>query len=461
LSWLDAPPAGALAQGRELLQRLGALGTDRRLTALGRAMLPLGTSPRLAAAALRAAPTLHALVADLLAILDARSPLRGEDARNDDLRVRVAALHAWRDGGAVRARHLGADPAALGAIEQAARGWRRRLGARSAATGTPDSHAIGNLLLHAFPDRVARQDAADPLRYQLANGRGARLHENTALRGEPWLVALDLRFEARDSLILAAAPFDPAVLERDYADRFVRARTLHWNDARDMVEAFEERRFDALVLERRSVPVRADDAVPALLAVVRARGLDSLPWSDAARRLRLRVQALRGWNPTLDLPDMSDAALLQSLQQWLAPYLAGQRRLDALAPAALSEALGAMLDYGQRQMLDAQAPDAIVVPSGMSRRLDYVADAPPVLAVKLQELFGLAETPRIADGRIAVTLHLLSPAGRPILVTQDLRGFWERTYPEVKKELKGRYPKHPWPDDPWSATPTHRARPRR
>ncbi|HET7359589.1 MAG TPA: ATP-dependent helicase HrpB [Rhodanobacteraceae bacterium] len=458
LSWLDAPPVGALAQGRELLQRLGALDADLHATTLGRSMLSLGTSPRLAAAALRAPPTLHALVADLLAILEARSPLRGEDARNDDLRVRVAALHAWRDGGAGRARHLGADPAALGAIEQAARGWRRRLEVRTAATGTPDDLAVGNLLLHAFPDRVARQDAGDPLRYQLANGRGARLHENTALRGEPWLVALDLRFEAGDSLILGAAPFDPGLLEREYADRFAQTRTVQWNPQREAVEAFEERRFDALVLERRNVPVRPEDAVPALLAAVRARGLDSLPWSDAARRLRLRVQALRGWQPGLDLPDLADAALLASLEHWLAPYLAGKRTLDALAPAALGEALDAMLDHAQRHALDAQAPDAIVVPSGMARRLEYVADAPPVLAVKLQELFGLAETPRVADGRVPVTLHLLSPAGRPIQVTQDLKGFWERTYPDVKKELKGRYPKHPWPDDPWSATPTHRTR---
>jgi ATP-dependent helicase HrpB len=296
------------------------------------------------------------------------------------------------------------------------------------------------------------------LRYQLANGRGARLHEHTALHGEPWLVALDLRFEARDSLILGAAPFDPELLEREYADRFAQTRTVQWNGQREAVEAFEERRFDALVLERRNVPVRLGDAVPALLAAVRARSLDSLPWSDAARRLRLRVQALRGWQPELDLPDLADAALLASLEHWLAPYLAGKRTLDALAPAALTEALGAMLDHAQRRALDAQAPDAIVVPSGMARRLEYVADAPPVLAVKLQELFGLAETPRVAGGRVPVTLHLLSPAGRPIQVTQDLEGFWERTYPDVKKELKGRYPKHPWPDDPWSATPTHRTR---
>lgn len=455
LPWLDAPPAGALAQARELLAQLGALDRDGRIAALGRRMLALGATPRLGAAALRAPENLLALVADLLALMEARSPLRGEQGRSDDFRLRLAALHAWRDR-----RSHGADAGALAAIEQASKGWRRRLDVRSAASGTPDSHAVGDLLLHAFPDRIARRDEANPLRYTLANGRGARLHDNTALLGEPWLVALDLRFEARDSLILAAAPFDPRTLERDYPQQFMRERTLRWNDARDAVEAFEEYRYAAIVLERRSVPVQPEDALPALLAAIRSKGLAALPWSEHAQRLRLRVQALRTWMPELGLPDVSDARLLATLDDWLAPYLNGKRRLDALAAEELSQALWSMLDHAQRQALDLQAPDALTVPSGQTRRLEYAPDAPPVLAVKLQELFGLADTPRVGGGRVPVTLHLQSPAGRPIQVTQDLRSFWERTYPEVRKELKGRYPRHPWPEDPWTATPTHRAKPR-
>ena len=459
LPWLDAPPSGALAQGRELLAQLGALATDGRITALGRDMLELGATPRLGAAALRAAPELRALVADLLALMEARSPLRGENARTDDFRARVNALHAWRDRRTAGARG-GADTGALAAIEQASRGWRRRLDVRSAASGVPDSHSVGDLLLHAFPDRVARRDDSNPLRYTLANGRGARLHESTALLGEPWLVALDLRFEARDSLILAAAPLDMRVLERDYAAQFRRERALRWNDERNAVEAFEEHRYASIVLDRRSVPVKPEDALPALLAAVRAKGVDALPWSEQARRLRARMQAWRRWVPERGLPDVSDAALLGSLEEWLAPYLNGKRSLDALGADELSQALGSLFDYEQRRELDAQVPESITVPSGMSRRIEYSEGEPPVLAVKLQELFGLADTPRIAGGRIPVTLHLLSPAGRPIQVTQDLKGFWERTYPEVKKELKGRYPRHPWPDDPWTAVPTHRAKPR-
>ena len=459
LPWLDSPPAGALAQARELLASLGALDAGGRITALGRRVLELGAAPRLGAAALRAPAELHALVADLLALMEARSPLRGEQARSDDFRVRVDALHAWRDRRTAGARG-GADNGALAAIEQASKGWRRRLDVRTAASGAPDSHAVGDLLLHAFPDRVARRDDNNPLRSTLANGRGARLHENTALLGEPWLVALDLRYEARDSLILAAAPFDPRVLERDYPGQFRRERALRWNGERNAVEAFEEQRYAAIVLSRRSVPVQPEDALPALLSAIRAKGLDTLPWSENARRLRARMQALREWMPELGLPDVSDQALLDSLESWLAPYLDGKRRFDALSAEELSQALGSLFDYEQRRALDAHAPESLTVPSGMSRRIEYTAGEPPVLAVKLQELFGLADTPRVGNGRVPVTLHLLSPAGRPIQVTQDLKGFWERTYPEVKKELKGRYPRHPWPDDPWGATPTHRAKPR-
>ena len=463
LRWPDAPPAGALSAARDLLQRLGASAADLRITRLGREILGLGANPRMGAAALRTPETLRALIADLLALLDARSPLRG--GFNDDLRARVDALHRFRDGG-TRNVH-GTDAAALSAIEQAARGWHKRLGVRHGASGTPDALTVGNLLLHAFPDRVAKQDAKDPRRYLLANGRGVRLHDDSGLFGEPWLVVTEARFDARDSLVLAAAPFDASLLERDYPQRIVHERVVKQN-ANDVVEAFEERRFDAIVLERRFVPAEAEDALPALLATVRARGLASLPWSDAARRLRARIEWLRCVMPEAGLPDATDDALLASLETWLAPALAGKRKLGALSAEDLSNAFAGLLEWPQRKLLDDAAPDAITVPSGMTRKLDYVAAldsnsnaASPVLAVKLQELFGLVETPRVANGRVPVTLHLLSPAGRPIQVTQDLREFWDHTYPEVKKELKGRYPRHPWPDDPWTAMPTHRAKPRR
>ena len=526
LHWLDPPPPGALAQARDLLRALGALDDDGRIAAFGQRMLALGAQPRLAAAVLRAPADLRVFACDLVALIEARNPLRGESARNDDFRVRVAAFAAWREHGAAGVREPGADRRALAAIAQAADAWRRRSAfpplvqgegrggdgaatrdrqthphpnlSRTPALASPvctslrsqstvrdmsrkipsrltegktpsppnppfeaESFTAGDLLIHAFPDRIAKQDVNNPRRYQLANGRGARLFDDSALFGEPWLVVVDLRHDARDSLILAAAPFDVDRLQSEFPQRFTRERSVRWNRDTRAVEAFEEHRFDAIVLERRSVPARGEDSVPALLAAIRELGLDALPWSEPARELRVRVQALRGWSPQLDLPDFSDAALLANLEEWLAPYLADKRRLDALRPAELAEALAARLDFSMRRALDEQAPRVIRVPSGLERRIDYAPDTPPVLAVKLQELFGLADTPRVANGRVPLMLHLLSPGGRPIQITRDLKSFWERTYPEVRKELKGRYPKHPWPDDPWTTTPTHRAKPRR
>ena len=455
LAWLDPPPSGALAQANDLLVRLGALDGAGRIAAFGRAALAFGAHPRLAAAVLRAGSA-KALACDLAALVEARDPLRGSASRNDDLRTRMHALAAWR----ARRPPGEADAGALAAIAQSAEAWRRRAGlTRDAATPFSPT-AVGDVLAHAWPDRIARQDASNPRRYTLANGRGAHLGDDSALIGETWLVIVELRAEERDSLIRLAAPLDPAMLERDFAGRFVRERVVRWNRDTRAVEAWEQHRFDAIVLERHRAAARPEDSVPALVAAVRELGLDALPWSEGSRALRLRATRLREWWPELGLPDVSDEHLLADLDEWLAPYLAGVTRFEAISANLLGDALAALFDHTARRLLDAHAPIAVRVPTGLERRIDYRADAPPVLAVKLQELFGLADTPRIADGRIALTLHLLSPGGRPIQVTQDLKSFWERTYPEVKKELKGRYPKHPWPDDPWTATPTHRAKPR-
>ncbi|MEO6075834.1 MAG: ATP-dependent helicase HrpB [Dokdonella sp.] len=471
LNWLDGPPAGALGQARDVLARLCALDEHGRISPVGRVLLKFGAHPRLAAAVLRSPPELRALACDLVALVEARNPLRGANSRDDDFRLRHHALEAWRSRVRGSTRDVAADAGQLATIAQAADAWRRRLpiadhaSRRSADNASrnaaePGQTTIGNLLIHAFPDRIARQDPSNPRRYTLANGRGARLLEESTLFGESWLVIVDLRHNERDSLILTAAPFDADQLELEFPQRIRRERMLRWNDVTRAAEAFEEQRFDAIVLERRSVPVVGSDAVPALLAAVRALGLDCLPWSDASRSLRLRVNVLREACPELGLPDWSDAALLDSLEQWLAPILEGQRKLDALSADGLSRALAEQLDYATLRQVNQLAPPSIVVPSGQSRGINYGCEGPPILAVKVQELFGLADTPTIAKGRIPLMLHLLSPAGRPIQVTQDLRSFWERTYPEVRKELKGRYPKHPWPVDPWTAAATHRAKPR-
>ena len=296
----------------------------------------------------------------------------------------------------------------------------------------------------------------------------AGLFEDSALHGLPWIVAAELRHEAGDARILRGAPLDEARLRREFPQRFSERDSVRWDQQRRALVALRERRFDGIVLDTRPAG-RVDPALagPALLEAVRELGLASLPWSDALRQWQVRVQSLRHWMPELagELPDLSDQALLDTAGEWLLPALAGLTRLDALTTDALAGALQGRVDWAIRQRIDRLAPVRIEVPSGMQRRIDYAVEAdgtprPPVLAVKLQELFGLAETPRIADGRVPLLLHLLSPAGRPLQVTGDLRSFWQNTWPEVRREMKGRYPKHPWPEDPWSAPATHRARPR-
>ena len=469
LAFVDPPPPGALAAARELLQRLGALdGTASMpfsITPFGRRLLALGTHPRLAGMLLAPRDEAErALACDLAALLEARDPLRPAPGRprSDALAERWQALAAFRRG------RVGTDASrsALAAIDAASRQWRRRLRLDAAPPEAAPAHLLGDLLLHAFPDRIARQHPGDPRRYQLANGRMARLFDDSALYGEPWIVASELRFERSDALLLRGAPLDEARLAREFPQRFVDEDVVRWDAARGALVARRERRFDAIVLDSRpGGRVDPAHAAQALADAVGERGLAVLPWSEGLQQWRARVQGLRAWMPELGLPDLSDAALLATRDTWLRPAFAGKTRLDALAADELGEALRAQLDWNLRQRVEQLAPTRLVVPSGMERRIEYAIDEegaalPPVLAVKLQELFGLADTPRIADDRVPLTLHLLSPAGRPLQVTQDLRGFWERTYPEVKKEMKGRYPRHPWPDDPWTAVATHRAKPR-
>ncbi|KRG72078.1 ATP-dependent helicase HrpB [Pseudoxanthomonas dokdonensis] len=455
LRFVDTPPAGALSSARDLLRRLGALDTGNSITTLGKRMLALGTHPRLAAMLLRAGGDEdRALACDLAALIEARDPLRGA---GDALAARWRALAALREGRAP----ADANRSGLAAIDTSARQWRRRLRLDAPAPAQVEAHRLGDLLSHGFPDRIGFRHPADPLRYQLANGRMARLFADSALIGEPWIAISELRYEAKDAGVQRAAPVDERFLRSEFADSFVTEDVVRWDPARLALSAQRETRFAQIVLESRPAGrVDPAQAASALVAAVADLGLASLPWSESLQQWCERVRCLREWMPELALPDLSDEALLATLDHWLMPALQGKTRLDALQGEELSNALKSVLDWSQRQQIDSLAPTRISVPSGMERRIEYRHGQAPVLAVKLQELFGLADTPRVADGRVALTLHLLSPGGKPLQITQDLRGFWDRTYPDVKKEMKGRYPKHPWPDDPWSATATHRAKPR-
>ncbi len=461
LAWLDSPPLAALAQARMLLRQLGALDADDRITAIGRAMVRLPLHPRLAHMLCVAQQTGQgALACDLAALLAERDVLVGEARRSCDLAVRLEALQAFRARGRRGAQAHGADPVACQRVNQVAHQFRRLLKVPPGDGSAFHESDMGSLLALAYPDRVAQSRAPGGARYVLSSGRGARLPEQEEKLRVPYLVAANLDAGATEGMIYLAAPVTLEALRAVLATHIRSEQSVRWDDAEQAVVARRRERLGALVLE--SLPLAAPDPQnlrTAMLEGVRRLGLGALPWTQEARQWQARVLSLRRWFPDDDWPDVSEEALLATLEEWLGPHLTGVTRREHLARLDLLSLFEQRLDGNRRQRLEEGAPERLTVPSGSRLRLEYSPEgASPVLAVKLQELFGLADTPRIAWGKVPVTLHLLSPALRPIQVTQDLKSFWERTYPEVRKALKGRYPKHPWPEDPWNAVPTAQAK---
>ena len=458
LAWLDPPPPGALAQARALLTDLEALDEQGRITPAGRTLAELPTHPRLAHLLRRGVELGQgSLAADIAALLEERDLLRGDHSSGSDLSARLAALAAFRHEGRSEAQRWAADPVTCARVEQIARRWRELLKITTTPEPSPDPTMVGLLLALAYPDRIARRREGSADRYQLANGRGVRLAVDDPLNGNDWLVAAQLDAGLSEGRIWLAAPAALADLENHLAARISAVGEVAWDERQAAVIARRERRLGALVLSSETLP----DADPALLRQamrvgVRQMGLDRLPWTRDLRDWQARVLALRHWFPDEGWPEVADDWLTEHLAEWLEPWLDGITRREHLPRLDLAAALQSVLDGRLRPRLNELAPTYLTVPSGSRIRLRYTPGEAPVLAVKLQEVFGLTDTPRIAGGRVAVILHLLSPAQRPIQVTQDLRSFWERTYAEVRKELKGRYPKHPWPDDPWNAAPTRR-----
>ncbi len=457
LRWLDAPPAGALSQARALLAELGALDARGRVTAHGRAMAALGLVPRLAHLVLRAAETGCAtLGCEVAALLGERDVLRREAAEHDaDLRTRVELLRG-------RGRASDADRGRLDRVRQEAKALRRSLG-RAASDAADDIERTGALVALAFPDRVALRRPGDEPRYLLRNGRGARLATMQPMaRSErgAFLAIADLDGAGGDARIWLAAPLDEAELRTAAPASIVTERIAEWDDVSHGLRAVERERLGAIVLRER--PLRDVDPsmfTAAILARVRDGGIDAIPFRESARKLRARLAFAHQALPD-DYPDVADAALLATLDAWLAPAIDGARRMADLEAADLGAALLTLVPWRARAKLDEVAPTHLEVPSGSRVAIDYTDPTTPVLAVRLQELFGLAETPRIGAGRVPVMLHLLSPANRPVQVTRDLANFWRTTYFDVRRDLKGRYPRHPWPDDPMSAPATRRAKPR-
>ena len=441
LAWLTPPPAAHLAQARDLLRRLGALDENDAITRHGTAMAALAMHPRLAHMVLRArAIGLAGMACDLAALLSERDGLKTRDC---DIRLRLEALYAGE----------------MKTARRSAARWRKRLGVRQDRPQGGIEHS-GLLLAFAYPDRIAGR-RGPPGRFKLAGGRGALVDAHDPLAGEAFLVAASLDGAAREARVFLAAPLSRAELEDHFSAEFHHSETVMWDPRAEAVSARRQRRLGALVLEDARLTNPDPQAVmDAFLAGVRQMGLDALPWTRPLEAWRARLAFLGRLEPDAGWPAVDDAALLDGLEHWLGPFCLGMTRRTDLKNLDLTGALGAMLTHQQARAMDRLAPSHVTVPSGSRIAIDYSAD-PPVLAVRLQEMFGAGDTPRIAGGQVALTLHLLSPARRVVQITGDLAGFWSGAYKAVKADMKGRYPKHFWPDDPLAATATRRAKPRR
>jgi ATP-dependent helicase HrpB len=455
LDWLDAPPAATLAAARDLLGRLGALDDAGRATAHGRALHALGLHPRLAQMLLAArdlgAPRAGA---ELAALLSERDLLRGGRAvsgeRDSDVRSRLDILRRdGRDGAVERVRRI-------------ERAFARDLGVRAEGRDAPVEPGL--LLAFAYPDRIGKRRPGDGGRYQLANGRGAAFAGPEPIAREELIVAVDLDDRERDARILLAAPLARADLLEHFASQLVERAEVEWDARAEAVLARRTVRLGEIVIEDKPLAeVPPEAAAAALLAGLRGLGIDALPWDDESRDLAARVEFVRGLAAAQggagEWPEFSDAALMRDLA-WLEPFLAGATRRAHLARVPLVAALRARLTPQQQRALDTLAPTHVTLPTGTRARIDYRDDNAPVASMRMQEVFGLAATPKIGGGRVPVTFKLLSPAQRPLQVTRDLASFWRNAYVDVRKDMRGRYPRHYWPENPLEAEPTKRAKPR-
>jgi len=441
LGWLDPPPAGALAAARTLLQDLDALDAAGRITAIGRRMAGLGTHPRLARLLVEAAtPPERALAADLAALLEERDPLRGREPPAD-IQARLDLLAGGDDPAA--------DRATLHRIRRNATLHRRRLGVGAGVVAEGDA---GALLAAGFPDRIAAKRGVMDGAFRLASGQGARLAVTDPLAKAPLLAVADLALQGTEARIRMAAPIERAMLEERFPDRFRREEGASFDARAGAVLARRRLRFGPLVLEETTIPHATPAAVAAALAeAVAARGLRDLPWTAAARQVQARI----GWLRQVEgeaWPDLADTALGAAVQDWLAPHLHGLSKLAELAGLGLTEILLHRLDWPQRQRLDTALPARLPLPAGRSAAIDYAREV-PTLEARAQHLYGLAGLPPLAEGRVKLQVALLSPAGRPIAVTGDLAGFWRGGWQDARKDMRGRYPKHNWPEDPARAEP--------
>ena len=453
LRWLDTPPVAAYSQARELLRQLQAIDETGNATTHGESMAQFGLHPRLAHMILRASTEgVGPLACRLAAILGERDPLRGlRDTIGVDLQARLDALERPRD-------YPGADHGALRRTLEQARRWEQKLPGRAGASMKGDASVVGRVLALAYPERVGMRRPGTLPRFVLRNGNGVALPEGDALTSEDFIVVAESDGRVPEARAWLAAAMTADDVQADFTDDITDEETVEWTEDQG-VRAFRERRLGAIVLTRRSVhdpdPTRVANAVA---TGIRRRGLEVLSWSDGARRLRERLAFLHAHDASW--PDVSKEALTDTLLERLAGALGTIRSSTELRSLDIASALMDLLDWDQRRRLDVLAPTHFEAPTGSRLPIDYSDPRAPAVAVRLQEMFGKPETPTILGGRVALTLQLLSPAQRPVQVTRDLAGFWKTSYFDVRKDMRARYPKHSWPEDPLNAEPTRRARKR-
>ncbi len=465
LSWLDPPPAAAWESARRLLSDLGALDAKGAVTPAGRSMARLPLHPRLGRLFQRSAELgcLH-LGADLSALLSERDIFRrapsGSRAQKEesDLSARIDVLRQWRK----RQEAAGdTDPWALRAVDRASQQLYSLMGKDSKTSGKEPGTILPRLLLCAFPDRVAKRRKEGEGRFLLSQGRGVRLPPASRLSKSPFIIAVHVDAgEKAEGMVHLAEAVDQDLLREEMGTRLETLRRVEWDKKEGRIISTLEERLGAVHLSARPFPPGEGEAAQLICEAIRS-GSARINFSDEARQFQGRVSLMRMVFPGKGWPDLSEERLLSSPQDWLLPWLEGIRTRQQLAALDLLPPLRAQLSREQQRLLAERAPASLAVPSGRRVALDYASGDIPVLSVKLQEMFGLADTPEVAGGRVKVLVHLLSPGGKPVQVTRDLKGFWNSGYQQVKKELKGRYPKHPWPDDPWKAVPTRQAKPRK
>ena len=448
LLWLTAPPIAAVSQAKELLTQLGAL-QNNKITARGKEMLQMPTHPRLAHMLIEAAhfeknnpkENFKALATDIASILEERDPLSKETGA--DLSLRIELLRKFRTG-----ERVNADKKVLDRIERLAQYWRKLLKIEP-DNSAPDVFKIGKLLATAYPERIAKRIDKTGLRYRLANGRIVKLNETDALAKEEWLAVAHLDAGANEGKIFLAAAFDA----NDLFELAEERQSVSWDKQRGMVVGIIEKRVGNLILETKALE-KIDDAqrIQVICNVIRENGLKILNWSDTQEDLQARILSLRAWRPNDNWPDISNEHLLETLEEWLSPYLLKTNKLTELQKLDFTQILHSILPWELSQKLDKLAPSKMEVPTGSMIKLSYFNDGSKIeMAVRLQEVFGLFETPTVNEGKNKILLHLLSPGYKPVQITQDLKSFWEKTYFEVRKELLSRYPKHHWPENPLTA----------